>query len=107
MPGFVSGGRSWGGSVVVRAGQGGWVWALRMARPAPGSLPAPACLFVPASSFAAAQAMAFAVVQRLGWRSGVRRGHRTLAAWEIRVVLPSDLSAGKARAMLAELAGIK
>jgi hypothetical protein len=107
MAGFASGGKSWGGSVVVRAGQGGWVWALRMARPVPGSLPAPACLFIPAPSFAAAQAMAQAVVQRLGWPSGVRRGKRCASSWEVRVVLPSGLSAGKARAMLAELAGVR
>lgn len=107
MSGFASGGRSWGGSVVVRQGQGGWIWAQRMARPAPGSLPAPACLFVPVSSFAAAQAIAQAVVQRLGWRSGTRRGARCSSPWEIRVILPSGLSAGKARLMLGELAGVK
>lgn len=107
MVGFASGGRSWGGGVSVRADQGGWVWAQRMARSAPGSLPAPACLFVPTSSFAVAQAAAQAVVRALGWPSGVRRGKRCTSSWEVRVVLPSGLSAGKARAMLAELAGVK
>jgi hypothetical protein len=101
MSGFESGGQSWGGGVVVRPGQGGQVWAMRMARAVPGSSSAPACLFVPASSCATAQTSARAVAQLLGWSSGVRRGHRCSSAWEVRVILPSGLSAGRARALLA------
>ena len=93
--------------MVEREGRNGWIWAQRMARTVPGSMPAPACLFVPASSFTAAQAAAQKISLALKWRSGVRRGLRCSSPWEIRVVLPSGLSAGMARAALTRLAGVE
>jgi hypothetical protein len=99
MAGFVSGGRSWGGAVVLRVSRSGWVWSFRAARSAPGSWSAPAAVCVPFDSGALASMWARSVAA-LGWRVWVRRGRRCGSAWECKVALPGGLSAGGARALL-------
>ena len=92
---------------MVREGQSGWIWAQRMARSVPGSRPAPACLFVPSSSFREASTAAKAITQKVKWPSLVRKSKRCNSSYEVKVILPSGLSAGIARAALAKLAGVE
>jgi hypothetical protein len=99
MAGFASGGRSWGGAVVLRVSRSGWVWAFRVVRSAPGSWSAPACVCVPFESSVLASMWARSVAA-LGWRVWVRRGRRCGPAWKCKVALPAGLSAGGARALL-------
>ena len=101
VSGFVSGGRSWGGGVVLRVSRSGWVWSLRAARA--GGWSAPAALCVPFLSRPGSVAWAVSVARVLGWRVWVRRGRRCSAAWEVKLALPSGLSARSARAVLPQV----
>jgi len=92
--GFVSG----GSSVVLRCGSDGVVWGFRAA--GSGRRPAPAALFVPFLSWSAASSWARSVSSSLGWRVWVRPGRRCASAFECKVALPADVSAGAARAAL-------
>ena len=92
--GFVSG----GSSVVVRHGSDGVVWGFRAC--SAGTRPAPACLFVPFACLASASSWARSVAMSLGWRVWVRRSRRSLGPFEVKVALPSGLSASAARAAL-------
>jgi hypothetical protein len=98
--GFVSGGPSWGGSVVVRFSRSGWAWVWRAPRSASGSWPAPSALCVPFPSRALAVAWARQVARLLGWRAWVRPAKRCATAFEVKLALPVGLSARVARAKL-------
>ena len=107
MDGFTSGGRSWGGGVVLRVSRSGWVWALRVTRPADGSFPAPACVYIPMLSRPLAAMWAVEVARALGWRVWVRSARRVSSApWEVKVALPSGLPVHSARAQLPPLPSV-
>ncbi len=100
--GFVSGGRAYGGAVVLRVSRSGWVWAFRV--PRRGLEPAPACLYVPQHSGPLAGLWAADVGRELGWRAWVRRARRCPGVeWECKVALPDGLSAREARGKLPPL----
>jgi hypothetical protein len=92
--GFVSG----GSSVVLRCGSDGVVWGFRAC--SAGSRPAPACLFVPFGCLASASSWARSGAVVLGWRVWVRRARRSAGPFEVKIALPSGLSASAARSAL-------
>ena len=98
MAGFVSGGRSWGGSVVSRVGAGGVAWSVRV--PSRGHVGVPASLCVPFVSMASASGWARSVAASLGWRGVVRRAKRSAGPFEVKVSLPLGMSAARARQLL-------
>ncbi|MCP3867755.1 MAG: hypothetical protein GY703_06605 [Gammaproteobacteria bacterium] len=98
MAGFVSGGRSWGGSVVSRVGAGGLVWSVRV--PSRGRRRVPASLCVPFGCMASASVWARLVAGQPGWRVVVRRAKRSAGQFEVKVTLPLGLSVSKARLVL-------
>jgi len=97
--GFRSGGRSFGGSVVVRVSRSGWVWAFRASRSASGSFGAPACIYVPFQCQFLARSWCREVAA-CGWRGWVRRSRRCASPFEVKVALPPGLSARAARGLL-------
>ncbi len=100
--GFRSGGRAYGGAVVLRVSRTGWVWAFRA--PRQGLEPAPDCLCVPQRTGELAQLWAARVARELGWRAWVRRARRCPGVeWECKVALPPGLSARAARERLPPL----
>ncbi len=98
MAGFVSGGRSWGGSVVSRVGAGGVAWSVRVPCRGHGGVPASLC--VPFGSMVSAAGWARSVAAGLGWRVVVRRAKRSAGPFEVKVTLPLGLSASSARQAL-------
>lgn len=98
MAGFISGGSSWGGSIVSRVGADGCVWSVR----APSAVRGPVSpsLCVPFTAQPAASAWARQVARLLGWRVSVRRAKRSAGPFEVKVVLPWGLSAAQARQAL-------
>jgi hypothetical protein len=101
--GFVSGGQSWGGRVVVRVFGHGWVWAQRVASSRPGSWPAGASVCVPFAGPRGAFALARAL-SRIDWAAWARRGRRCGSAWEVKVVLPPGVRVAALRAAVGALA---
>ncbi len=98
MAGFVSGGRSWGGSIVSRVGAAGGVWSVRVSSAGRGAVPASLC--VPFGSMASAACWARAVAVRPGWPVVVRRAKRSRGPFEVKVSIPVGLSASQARQAL-------
>ena len=98
MAGFVSGGRSWGGSVVSRVGAGGVAWSVRVPGRGQGAVPAALC--VPFGSMALASAWARAVAAGLGWQVVARRARRSAGPFEVKVSVPVGVSAARARQLL-------
>lgn len=98
MSGFVSGGCSWGGSIVSRVGGCGSVWSVRVPGGGLGQVPASLC--VPFGCRATASRWARLVAARLGWRVVVRRARRSVGPFEVKVTIPVHLSASRARASL-------
>ena len=98
MAGFVSGGRSWGGSIVSRAGAGGQVWSVRVPGGRRGRVPASLC--VPFGSMAAATGWARSVAAGLGWPVVVRRARRSAGPFEVKVTLPLGMAVVQARQVL-------
>jgi len=98
MAGFVSGGRSWGGSIVSRVGAGGVVWSVRV--PGNGQRVVPASLCVPFGCLASASGWARSVSAALGWFVVVRRAKRSVGPVEVKVSIPVGLSAAHARLVL-------
>ena len=94
MSGYVSG----GSSVVLRCGSDGVVLGFRAG--GAGRRPAPVCLFVPFGCLTSASAWGRSVAVSLGWRVWVRRARRSVGPFEVKVALPSGVSAGAARAAL-------
>lgn len=94
--GFQSGGRAFGGAVVVRVSKSGWVWAFRAARSASGSFPSPACVYVPFSNYYLARSWCRQLAA-CGWRAWLRRSSRCPSLFEVKIVLPPGLSARAAR----------
>ena len=95
--GFQSGGRAFGGAVVVRVSKSGWVWAFRAARSASGSFPSPACVYVPFCNYYLARSWCRELAA-CGWRAWVRRSRRCASPFEVKIALPPGLSASAARA---------
>ena len=98
MAGFVSGGRSWGGSVVSRVGAGGVAWSVRV--PCHGHGRVPASLCVPFGSMALASVWARAVAAGLGWRVVARRARRSAGPFEVKVSIPVGMPVARARQLL-------
>ena len=97
MAGFIAGGSSYGGNVVMRRGLEGVVWVWR----AGGKSPALSALCLPFSSFSGAVAHSKSIANSIGWRCSVRRARRCEAEWECKVLLPAGVSAAMARRCLS------
>ena len=111
MAGFVSGGRSWGGSVVSRVGAGGVAWSVvsrvgaggvawSVRVPCRGHGRVPASLCVPFGSMALASVWARAVAAGLGWRVVARRARRSAGPFEVKVSIPVGMPVARVRQLL-------
>jgi hypothetical protein len=87
MSGFVSGGSSFGGSILSRVSADGFVWSVRVANGKKIAVPASLC--IPFGSLSSARLWAGQVVTRLGWSVSVRRGKRCMgSAFEVKLLFP-------------------